>query len=726
MNGAGPIALGEVRIDPERPMTPQWERVRDLVAAATLDPLAAARLALAVTAAVWRTGAVATASLTSHIDRHGTVVTAWVRTTAAATDPPAGLVDASDHRPTVDGGSELVLTVSGTAHERSGDTLLGTATVSTDPWELFATLLTAASRREAGTADALANGADLEVEALRLELDETTRGMLALHAELCQRQEELELAREAAEQATRAKAAFLANMSHEIRSPMNAVVGFTSLLLDTALSPEQTEYAQAVQAAGSHLLGVIDDILDLSKVESGRLELEEIPFDLYACVEDAVAILAPKAAGKQLPLAALFGPDVPRTITGDPLRVRQILVNLLANAVKFTSTGQVSVEVERVGDADLELRVRDTGIGIRPEDLERLFAPFTQAEAGTTRAHGGTGLGLSISRQLAEQMGGSVTVRSAVGVGSTFSCLIPGRLAGQPPPDPVLAGARVLVIHDQALVAESVRRLLAGWGAAVMTAGSAAAAAALAGWSDAGLAIVGAAPADVDAEVATLTAVLDRPVPILHAIPITARRAGSAYPSVSVPIRRDRLRAAVLDALGRPDLVPAAPQPETARVSSAALADDLAQVLAAVPNRPIPTWRLAAPRSVPAAPPVPAGRDVLYVDDDQMTTDLVRRILAGQPDLTLRIAADGATALSLAAERRPDLVLLDLNLPDMGGDAVLRELRADPGTSTIPVVILSGDASPTTRARLADLGASGYLAKPFQPAQLRDLVSEDP
>jgi signal transduction histidine kinase/CheY-like chemotaxis protein len=548
---------------------------------------------------------------------------------------------------------------------------------------------------------------ELEVEALRRELEETSRGLLVLHAELLAQQEELQRAREAAEAASRAKAAFLANMSHELRSPMTAVVGFTSLLLETGLTAEQVEYAQAVQAAGSHLLGVIDDILDLSKIESGTVELEEVPFDLYACVEDAVAILAPKAAEKGLPLVALFGPDLPRTIVGDPLRLRQILVNLLANAVKFTQTGSVTLSVDRVGAADLELRVTDTGIGIAAADTERLFAAFTQAEADTTRKHGGTGLGLSICRQLADQMGGGVSVRSKLGAGSTFTCLVPDRLTAPAAADPVLAGTRVLVVHGEPLVTESLRRHLTGWGATVFT---------RPGSADPDLAIVAG-----DLREATLG--LGPGVPVVCTRAITAHP-DSRRPTVSIPVRRDRLRAAILTALGRPTGTPAAsaaqpPAPSPAPSPTAppaappasreALSANLAQVLAAIPNHPATT---PAPRC-----------DVLYVDDDSMTTDLVLRILGQEPGLTLRVAPDGATALSLAAQHPPDLVLLDLHLPDMDGDTLLLRLHGDPRLAAVPVWVLSGDASPDTRQRLVNLGARGYLPKPFRPAQLRALVS---
>jgi signal transduction histidine kinase len=304
-----------------------------------------------------------------------------------------------------------------------------------------------------------------EVEALRVELDETSRGLLAVYAELSDAQAE-------AQRTADAKAAFLANMSHEIRSPLNAVIGFTTLLQGTGLTAEQAEYAGIVRGAGDHLCGVIDDILDLSKIESGRLELERIPFDLIACVEDAVTMVAARAEEKGLALASLFGPATPDTVVGDPVRLRQVLVNLLANAVKFTREGEVSVEVDAcISDrrCDLRLTVRDTGIGIPEDAIARVFAPFTQAGADTTRKYGGTGLGLSICRELVHRMDGGIEVASRVGAGSTFTCTVSLEPAEPGAPDgPDLRGLRVLVEHGQPLVRESLRRRLDRWGAEVV------------------------------------------------------------------------------------------------------------------------------------------------------------------------------------------------------------------------------------------------------------------
>jgi signal transduction histidine kinase/DNA-binding response OmpR family regulator len=565
-------------------------------------------------------------------------------------------------------------------------------------------------------------GVDIETTALRLELDETNRGLLALHAELSHHQQQLEQARAVAEEAGRAKAVFLANMSHEIRSPMNAVVGFTGLILETELTPEQLEYAHAVQAAGRHLLGVIDDILDLSKIESGRLEIEDISFDLYACVEDAVGILALKAAEKQLSLAALFASDTPAVVRGDPLRLGQILVNLLANAIKFTACGQVTVDVSYQHAAQrLTVRVNDTGTGIPAEIIGRLFTPFTQADASTTRFHGGTGLGLSICRQLAEQMGGTITVESTVDRGSTFTCTIETRVgtANATASDyGLLAGSRVLVIHRHDVVIEAIRRHLASWGAEVVTASN------IDGgvnhpewWPPVDLVLVDADDDDDATFARDLTRLADahRRPPIIAITALAGRHPGAhaGQVSVSAPVRRAYLREAVLAALGHTDPVRAA-DPIRALTETAERVDRTISITNAAAEPPLAST-LDTHR--------PSCR-VVYVDDDPMMVTLVTRILGREPGVVLHTASDGETALRLAADHQPHLILLDLNLTDSAGDDVLRQLQTDIRTSQIPVVMVSGDAAPDTIERLVLLGAAGYLTKPFQPAQLRELIRD--
>ncbi len=518
---------------------------------------------------------------------------------------------------------------------------------------------------------------DAETAALRQELEETNRGLLALYAELSDRGQQLQEARAAAEQAARAKAEFLANVSHEVRSPISAIVGFTSLLDDTALTPAQADYVRTIRMASDHLLRVINDVLDLSKVESGGFELEDVEFDLYACVEDAVGIVAARAEEKGLAVAPFFERPPAGALRGDPGRIRQILVNLLGNAVKFAPRGEVTVtaSTDPLGDgrARLTFAVRDTGIGIPAAAVDRLFAPFAQADASISREFGGTGLGLSICRQLSERMGGGITVESAEGAGSTFTCrIVVGAAPDGGEDTPMFAGRRAVVAHDQPVVAASVTQHLSRWGIAAAAPGPDPAA---------GVAFVDARHS------AALEDVVPHGVPVVLLAPLSANRpALEALPGVrgvvTTPVRR---RA-------------------------------LAEVLGAVFHGPAHPDR-PAPDEAPAG-----GLRILLVDDSAV----IRRatsLLLGKRGHAVDEAADGRAAVEAAVAGDYDVVLMDLQMPGLDGLAATREIRRRRRGPGPRIFALTASVVDEAVHDWADAGMDGVLTKPLDVDALADALA---
>jgi signal transduction histidine kinase/CheY-like chemotaxis protein len=649
-----------------------------LIQEAGLAPLPAVRLAVAAVEVIGA-GRGATVEVVAEPDRTNLVVR------GGAGDPtvlPAGLVDECQRRGSAAGGVEYVLSVAADAADRELVELRDTAAQGFDQRRLLGVALATVERLAARL-----RASQGETAALRTELDETSRGLLAVYAELSEKGEQLEHARAGAEQASHAKAAFLANMSHEIRSPLNAVIGFAGLLIDTRLDPEQAEYAEMIRSAGDHLRGVIDDILDLSKIESGRLELEHIPFDLVACVEDAVAVVAARAEEKNLALGTLFAPDTPAAIVGDPVRIRQILVNLLSNAVKFTAGGEVVVEVTSspVGSdrCCIGFHVSDTGIGIPDDAIDRIFAPFTQADASTTRTFGGTGLGLAICRELAERMGGGITVRSKLGAGSTFSCTVEADLAEptrlDDPADRPLAGCRVLVVHEQPVIGESIERHLRTWGAEVT-----------ADPDGVTLVVLGVLdPVRGVAEAERLSVVTGGPV--IAAAPLSVRpqlpeSSAEIRAVVGTPVRRAKLREAVLGVLGRA----AAPEPSRAELP--------------VAERPLR----------------------ILLAEDNPVNQRVAALMLERLGHRIDVVADGAEAVDAIAAEDYDLVLMDLHMPRLDGLAAAREARRRRPGDRPRIVAMTASATDESRRACLSTGMDDFIAKPVEVGDLARVVAETP
>ena len=543
---------------------------------------------------------------------------------------------------------------------------------------------------------------------LHNKVHEATAELQHTVAMLEQRNRELDVARDQAMQAGQAKSDFLARMSHEIRTPINAVIGFAKLLSAVPDAPQQREYAQTINQAAAQLLSTVDDILSFSRLESGAVRLECIPFDLRDSLEEAVCMLRPSAHDKRLELVLMIDADVPVKFLGDPARLGQVLMNLVNNAIKFTGTGSVTVRAQLDKHEDhavgIRISVTDTGIGISADEQQRLFSAFAQADTSISRRYGGTGLGLAIAKRLVEMMHGEIGLESAVGAGSTFMFTARWQLQAEAAPaknSKPFAAKKVLLVEQHALARRALRNLFFDWGMPVFTAPELAKMhlmlhAAVREREPYDLVVVSvpvtAEQQEMHAQLAALREVYDGPTLLLlnsERCDLPAPFAGDVH--ISCLAKPTRLKT-LHDTL--------------ARMLGAAAAEDEASILPAA-----------------AATPQFAGLRVLLAEDNEFNRTLLTTWLRAK-GVQVDEAHDGLAAVQRAQAQAYDLILMDIHMPLLDGAEAARRIRASAdGIARVPIVALTADVFADDRAQLLSSGLDDCVFKPVHEETLWSVIA---